>query len=316
MQLRQRTVLRLISSPRYGTESFGRLKTVMLHRPTHSIHEINPITMGYYLFDAIPDPDRYLDEHDQYRKLLQSQGVSTLELSDFVQENRTLMETLASLPYLHDSSAISRHGAILSQMGGGRQGEELVVREALTNRGVPIAYQFSATDHFEGCLILPGNTLLIACTERHRQASVEKFLPVAVSMFDEVIYVECPKARRFMHADMVYGQISESLALAFLPAFLETYSISAKESKEIDFIKHMSARSIEILSITDQEQKTWGCSFVPLEPNVILHYDIALSAQTHKLLRAKGVDIIEFHPNALLAGGGSLRCLTLQIYRE
>ncbi|MDR3565304.1 MAG: arginine deiminase family protein [Negativicutes bacterium] len=301
---------------RYGTENFGRLKTVMLHRPTHSVREINPITMGYYLFDAIPDSDRYLDEHEQYSKLLQAQGVSTLELSDFVQDNRTLMETLASLAYLHDSSVISQHGAILSQMGGGRQGEEVVVREALTNIGVPIAYQFSATDHFEGCLILPGNTLLIACTERHRRASVEKFLPTAVSLFDEVIYVECPKARRFMHADMVYGQISEGLALAFLPAFLETFLVSSTETKAVDFVKHMSERGIEIVNISDQEQKTWGCSFVPLEPNVIIHYDIALSAQTHKVLQAKGVEIIEFHPNALLAGGGSLRCLTLQLFRD
>ena len=300
----------------YGVENFGKLKTVMLHRPTQSVREINPITMGYYLFDNIPDADRYLEEHDQYRKILQTQGIFTLELSDFVQENRTLMNTLASLPYLNDSSVISRHGAILSQMGGGRQNEEIVVREALTNLGIPLAYQFSATDHFEGCLILPTGILFIACTERHRRASVEKFLPSAVSLFSEVIYVECPKARRFMHADMIYGQVSENLALAYSAAFLETYCITAKGATTIDFAKHMAGHGVEILSISDQEQKNWGCSFVSLEPGLIIHYDIALSEQTSKALRARGVEIIGFHPDALLAGGGSLRCLTLQILRE
>jgi N-Dimethylarginine dimethylaminohydrolase len=301
---------------KYGAENFGKLKTVMLHRPTHSVREINPITMGYYLFDAVPDAERYLDEHDQYRKLLQTQGIFTLELSDYVHEHRTLMNTLASLPYLNDSSVITRHGAILSQMGGGRQGEEIVVREALTRLGIPLAYQFTIADHFEGCLILPAGMLFIACTERHRRASVKKFLPTAVSLFSEVIYVECPKARRFMHADMIYGQISENLALAYPDAFLETYSITAKGVAAIDFTKHMAKHGVEILTISDQEQKTWGCSFVPLEPGQIIHYDIALSAQTTKVLRAKGVEIIEFHPRALLAGGGSLRCLTLQILRE
>ncbi|MDR3590286.1 MAG: arginine deiminase family protein [Negativicutes bacterium] len=300
----------------YGTESFGRLKTVMLHRPTDSIRGINPITMGYYLFDTIPDADRYLDEHDRYRQLLQDQGVTVLELSDYVQDNRPLLESLANLTYLNDSSVIADSGAIVSQMGGGRQGEEIVVREALTKLQVPIAYAFSVIDHFEGCLILPHRTLFIACTERHRRASVEKFLPVAVSLFEEVIYVECPKARRFMHADMVYGQIGENLALAFLPAFLEAYSVTAKGTEAIDFVKHMSKRDMEIINISDQEQKTWGCSFVPLEPNLLIHYDIALSAQTRKVLQAKGVEIAEFHPNALLAGGGSLRCLTLQLFRE
>lgn len=301
---------------KYGAENFGRLKTVVLHKPALSVREINPITRGYYLFDAIPDADRYLDEHDQYRKLLQTQGILTLELSDYVHDHRTLMNTLASLPYLNDSSVITRHGAILSQMGGGRQGEETVVREALTNLGIPLAYHFSATDHFEGCLILPAGKLFIACTERHRRMSVQKFLPTAVALFSEVIYVECPKARRFMHADMICGQISENLALAYPAAFLETYSITAKGTTSIDFIKHMASHGVEVLSISDQEQKTWGCSFLPLEPGRIIHYDIALSAQTRKVLEAKGVEIIEFHPNALLAGGGSLRCLTLQILRE
>lgn len=127
----------------YGTENFGRLKTAMLHRPTVSIRNINPVTMGYYLFDAIPEPDLYLEEHDGYRRLLQLQGVSVLELSDFVRENRTLMDSLASLPYLNDSSVITKRGMILSQMGWGRQGEEIVVKEALTNLGVPIAYEFT-----------------------------------------------------------------------------------------------------------------------------------------------------------------------------
>lgn len=300
----------------YGAETFGALKTVMLHRPIHSIRALNPITMGYYLFDAIPDADRYLAEHDRYRGLLEAQGVATLELSDYVQDNRSLMDTLASLPYLNDSSVISRHGAILSQMGGGRRGEEKVVREALTRLGIPIAYEFAPTDHFEGCLILPGRILFIACTERHRRASVERFLPTAVALFAEVIYVECPKARRFMHADMIYGQINENLALAFPPAFLETYSITGKGAEAVDFTKHMAKRGVEMIAVSDQEQKTWGCSFVPLDPGRIIHYDIALAAQTAKVLNAKGIEIIPFHPNAILAGGGSLRCLTLQILRE
>jgi len=36
---------------------------------------------------------------------------------------------------------------------------------------------------------------------------------------------------------------------------------------------------------------------------------------TKNKLSCKGVEIIQFHPEALLAGGGSLRCLTLRIWR-
>jgi arginine deiminase len=258
----------------------------------------------------------YLAEHDQYRQLLKTYGIAILELGDFVEANGTLMNTLASLPYLNDSSVISEHGAILSQMGWGRAGEERVVKEALAGMGIPIMYQFEATDQFEGCLILPKRTLLIVRTERHRKASIEKFLPTAVAMFNEVIYVECPMARRFMHEDMAYGQISEGLALAFLPAINEAYHITSQGARDIDFVSHMTQLDIEIINISDQEQKTWGCSFVAVEPKLIIHYDIALAAQTLKILAGKGVEIVEFHPSALLAGGGSLRCLTLQVFRE
>jgi arginine deiminase len=73
---------------------------------------------------------------------------------------------------------------------------------------------------------------------------------------------------------------------------------------------------IELISITNREQLYWGCSFVPLEPNVIIHYDFSLNAKTQSMLYDRGVKIIKFHPDdALLAGGGSLRCLTLRLYR-
>jgi len=308
--------MQLQSVQHYGTEQFGRLKTVMLHSPQKSLELMNPITIGYYLFDSIPDVDKYLAEHAAYKKLLQAHSIDVLELSDYVKYNTALMNTLPSLPYLHDSSVITGKGAILSQMGGGRKGEETVVKEALTNLKIPLFHEFSPLDHFEGCLLLSPEIIFIACTERHHQQSIENFIPQALTLFDEVIYIEAPKARRFMHADMIYGQVDKNLALAFLPAFLSAFRITKQRRESIDFKKFMALQGIEILDISDQEQKTWGCSFMPLKPGVIFHYDIALSDQTKKILQSRGTEIIEFHPDALLAGGGSLRCLTLQILRQ
>ncbi|MBP2650545.1 MAG: N-dimethylarginine dimethylaminohydrolase [Firmicutes bacterium] len=300
----------------YGTERWGCLRTVMLHSPRESIKQMNNITTGYYLFDSIPDVGKYLAEHAAYKKLLQSHNIEVLELSDYVQYHKSFMDTLPSLAYLHDIAVITRKGAILSQMGGGRQGEEIVVKEALTRLEIPLFHEFSSIDHFEGCLLLSPEIILIVCTERHHRQSIENLIPKVLTLFDEVIYVEAPKARRFMHADMIYGQVNKNLALAFLPAFLSVFHITNQRSEPIDFKSFMASREIEIIDVSDQEQKNWACSFVPLKQNVIFHYDIALSAQTKKVLYGKGVEIIEFHPNAILAGGGSLRCLTLQIFRQ
>jgi arginine deiminase len=301
----------------YGIEKFGRLKKAILHNPINSIKLVNKSNYELYLFDGVPNVDRYLDEHSQYSRLLKSHGVEVFELSDYVHQNRELMNNLPNLTYLHDSSVVTSSGAILSKMANwGRVGEDIVVKEALTNLKVPIFYEFGTGDKFEGCLLLSPKTILIANTERHTAESIEKFIPYALKLFDEIIYVDIPKERRFMHPDMIYNRISENLSLAFLPAFLHTYLITKNKRSEIDFYTFLKGRNIEIINISDDEQIRWGCSFVPLEPNAIFNYDISLTPETERILRNFGVKLIQFHPDALLAGGGSLRCITLRLLRE
>lgn len=301
----------------FGTEGFGRLRAVMVHKPVVSIANMNAITVGYYMFDQVPDAEQYLAEHERYKSLLLHHQIEVYELADFVQQNKDEMNVLASLTYLNDSSVITREGAVLSKMGYGRAGEDSVIKEALTNLGVPICYEFAETDHFEGFLILSPRTAFIACTERHHSASVEKFIPYALTLFPEIIYVDVVKARRYMHADMLFGKVNDNLALVYMPAFLKAWHITQNGRQEInDFRQFMFERQMELISVSDEDQQQWACSFIPLDAKTILHYDIALKAQTKKQLYSKSIEIIEFHPHALLAGGGSLRCLTLMLLRE
>lgn len=301
----------------FGTENFGRLQAAMLHVPAVAISNINDITAGYYLFDTVPVPEKYWAEQENYKKLLQQQGVRVYELADFVQKERTRLEELASLTYMHDTAVITKQGAVLSKMGYGRAGEELVVKEALINLGVPVCYEFSELDQFEGFLALSPQTALIACTERHKAVSVENFLPQGLTLFNEIVYVDVYKARRYMHADMLFGKVNSNLALAYLPAIRSAWHITREGRREIaDFRQFMFERNLELIAVSEHEQQNWACSFVPIDSNNLIHYDIALSAKTKRILAGQGVNVIEFHPEALLAGGGSLRCLTLMLLRK
>lgn len=306
-----------LSTDEYGTECFGRLKKALLHAPVHSLSLVNEHNREYYLFDAVPDVDRYLDEHRQYAALLRANGVEVLELADYVQEHRDLMNKLPNLAYLHDIAVVSSHGAILSRMcPGGRENEDMVVGEALSHLDIPLFHRFNMDDRFEGMLMLSPHTALIADTERHDPHSIERFLPRALELFDEVIYVEIPQARRFMHPDMVFNRIHTGLALIYPPAFLHTWLVTRDDRREVDMVSLMRSKGIELIAVSSEEQQKWACSFVPLEPGLILHYDIALKRDTRSALSSNGVQIIDFHPSALLAGGGSLRCLTLRLFRQ
>jgi len=301
---------------KYGAESLGQLRKVMLHNPEQSIRRIKETNLKFFLFDRVPDYDRYISEHKAYAKLLSDNGVEVYELSDLIINNRELMSYIPNLAYLNDSSVITARGAVLSAMcPGGRQYEEIVVREALEALGIPILHASEPGDRFEGFITISPDTLFLALTERHSRESVERFFSFALQHFQDMIYAEIPQARRFMHPDMIFNRISEQLGVYFPPAFLKCWHIQRSGRQEIDFAAWMKHRKVELIPISDEEQQKWGTSFIILEPNHVINYDISLKPSTRKALESMGVRFTQFHPDALLAGGGSLRCLTLRLLR-
>ena len=302
----------------YGCEEFGRLKSVLMHTPGEELSLLNESNYKYWLYDKVPEISGYIKEHRGYQELLESNGVRIYELEDYVNDNTALMKRMPNLTFLHDVAAISEKGAILSRMRPpAREKEEIVVKEALKNLGIPILSEFNGGQgFFEGCLLLSKETVFVADTERHTYPFIRKFISNIQNEFSEVIYVRVPKARRYMHPDTVFNRIREDLALAYLPAFEETCLFTEDSREKIDFKSFMREKGVEIIPVSDSEQRRLACSFVPLESGSIFHYDIAFDLKTRKNLENEGVEIIPFHPDALLAGGGSLRCHTLRLCRR
>lgn len=306
------------SSIAYGCDELGKLKSVLVHTPGDELLLVNESNYKHWLYDKVPDVSGYVKEHTRYQELLESNGVKVYELADHVEENIDLISRLPNLTFLHDTAVISRKGAILSKMRPpARENEEIVVKEALNKLGIPILNEFNRIEgFFEGCLLLSKDTIFVADTERHTYPFIQEFISNILSEFDEVIYVRIPKARRYMHPDTIFNRIREDLALAYLPAFEETCLYTEDSRERIDFEGFMREKGMEIIPVSDPEQKRLACSFVPLESGTIFHYDIALDKETKRKLAYEGVEIIPFHPEALLAGGGSLRCHTLRLCRR
>jgi arginine deiminase len=314
-----------IATDGFGCDVLGRLTRVMVHKPGDELKLINADNYRDWLFDCVPDVHAFAEEHEAYCELLRTHGVEVLELSHCIGNAAGRLSHMPNVTYMHDIAVVSRRGALLSYMAWpGRRNEHLVVREALQNLGIPIFSEFDEPgDAFEGCLLLSPQTVLVAETERHSFRSVGKFVKRALSAFDEVLYLKVPKARRYMHPDTIYNRITERLSLVYLPAIEAAYlyrkdqpgATQHPQPERIDFPEFMRARGIELIDVSDAEQQRLACSFVPLEPGVIFHYDTALDATTRRHLSRKGVEMIFFHPQALCAGGGSLRCLTLRLHR-
>jgi arginine deiminase len=302
----------------YGCDELGRLKSVLVHTPGDELALINESNYKHWLYDKVPDIPGYVGEHRSYQELLESNGVKIYELEDYVEENIDLIRKMPNLTFLHDTAVISEKGAILSKMRPpARENEEVVVKEALNNLGIPLLKEFNGREgFFEGCLLLSKEMIFVADTERHTYPFIREFISNILNDFNEVIYARIPKARRYMHPDTIFNRIREDLALAYLPAFEETCLFTEESGERIDFEEFMQEKGMEIIPVSDSEQSRLACSFVPLKSGTIFHYDTALDQETKKKLTGEGVEIIPFHPEALLAGGGSLRCHTLRLYRS
>lgn len=302
----------------YGCDELGRLKSVLMHTPGEELSLVNESNYKHWLYDKVPDVSRYIKEHRSYQELLESNGVKVYELEDYVDENIDLIRRMPNLTFLHDIAVISEKGAILSRMRPpAREKEEVVVKEALSNLGIPILSEFNeGKGFFEGCLLLSKETIFVADTERHTYSFISKFISNVLKEFDEVIYVRVPKTRRYMHPDTVFNRVREDLALAYLPAFEETCLFTEDYRKRIDFKAFIREKGVKIIPVSDTEQRRLACSFVPLESGTIFHYETALDKKTKKNLENEGVEIIPFGADALRAGGGSLRCHTLRLCRR
>ena len=169
---------------------------------------------------------------------------------------------------------------------------------------------------FEGCLLLSKEKIFVADKERHTYPFIREFILNLLNEFEEGIYATIPKARRYMHPDTVFNRIREDLALAYLPAFEETCLFTKDSRERIDIKEFMQEEGMGIIPVSDSVQILLACSFVPLEGGTIFHYDIAFDQNTRKSLAGEGVEIIPSHPEALLAGEGSLRCHTLRLCRR
>lgn len=64
----------------------GRLKKVMLHRPSSEIENLTPDWLDRLLFDDIPYLDIAVKEHDSFAKILKDSGVEVVYLNELVSQ--------------------------------------------------------------------------------------------------------------------------------------------------------------------------------------------------------------------------------------
>jgi len=304
----------------YGAQTeYGRLRKVLMHRPTEELGRITPDNRDAYLFRDVVYWREFQREHDVYTDALRGEGVEVILLGDLL-EGRDA-ETAARLPnlvYTRDVCSVSRLGAFLLRMTHqARFPEPILVGKAMRGLGIPVALKVAPPGLVEGgdFVYLDGETLMMGFGTRSNEAGLDMVRRVMLGKeIKEFVAVPLPSFR--VHLDgalMVMGPdlaVFHGSSLGLFPAYVYN-----EDGVELVFLEdYLRERGVEMIYADDTEVRVFGTNIVGLGDRKCVSYE--WNERIIGELEERGFDVIRIPGSQLSLGGGGPHCMTCPILRD
>ena len=304
----------------YGAQTeFGRLKKVLMHRPTEELKRVTPGNKDAYLFRDVVYWKEFQREHDAFTDILRGEDVEVVLLEDVLDESHAeIAGTLPNLVYTRDVCTVNRQGAFTLRMTyQARYAEPLLVERAMERMGVPIAHRVTPPGVVEGgdFVWLNEETVMMGFGTRSNEAGMEqvkaRMLGDAVEEFVAVIL---PSFR--VHLDGALMMMAPDLAL-FHKASLGLFPayVYSDDGVEITYMEdYLKGKGVELIYANDTEIRMFGTNIVGLGGGKCVSYE--WNERIMGLLEERGFDVIGIPGSQLSIGGGGPHCMTAPILRE
>lgn len=261
-------------------------------------------------------------------------------LEDHLDVHPFLLLPMTNLYFMRDPGIVVKDLLINSTMSNNVRQRETILLEYIykyhplfkDNEVISTRYEVSPLEGGD-LLVINSELVLIGISERTKPHSIDvlsdKLLKDA--NFKYVLAVDIPKKRAFMHLDTLMTQVNHHTFLVHpLIKDVTTYLIK-KEQDEIVIIKN-SEKIIDCLSAlmnkevhfikcggddlfaSYREQWNDGANVMCIDENVIISY--ARNTVTNKVLKEKGIRVIEIPSSELSRGRGGPRCMSMPIKRK
>ena len=282
-----------------GQSVVGKLRRVLVYPPVAPDENVSWEEFGY--FRPI-DHARAVREHEAFRHILTDSGAEVIagEIGDAGLQD-------AIFPY--DPVIVTDRGAILGRMGKELRRREVdLLRETLTDLGVPILGEIKAPGTFEGgdSFWLDEQTLAVGRGYRTNAEGIEQISAILALLGVKVITVDLPHwhgPEECLHLLSLISLLDRDLAVVYLPLLA------------VDFIRQLHERGIELVEIPDEEFSTQGCNVLALAPRRCLILEE--NDESIRRLRAAGCEVLTYQGNEISHNrSGGPTCLTRPLLRD
>ncbi|MDO5018785.1 MAG: arginine deiminase [Lagierella massiliensis] len=296
--------------------------------------------------DAIEDPKELVD------KVIAGVSYDELDLkrSDFIKSYmgdsyEMVLQPMPNLYFTRDPFASAGTGVIINRMRNLVRQRETIFADMLFShseeyKDVDRLYSRYEDFSIEGGDILNINdtTLAVGISQRTDAEAIEKLAQniffESESKINKVLAFDIPKIRAFMHLDTVFTQIDYD-KFTVHPGILETLRVfeltkgnSKGEIKSVemyDSLENILSKyldtEVELIHcggnnrlVSEREQWNDGSNTLCIAPGTIVVY--SRNTVTNKILKDKGLKVLEIVDSELSRGRGGPRCMSMPLLRE
>ncbi len=267
-------------------------------------------------------------------------------LSDYVNKDYPLhINPIPNLYFMRDPAAVVGSGICINSMNTeARRREPMLIKyiydfnPLFKKESAPLWYNHTIPHSIEGgdILVLSKEVVAIGCSERTSSQAIEilaRNLFAGNENLKEVLVVQIPALRAFMHLDTVFTMVDRD-KFTIYPGIQDKVTVyKLTRSKNNGVNVSLQGELIDSLKVAlklptvsliqsgggdmvtaAREQWNDSTNTLAIAPGVVVTY--GRNEASNEVLRQNGIEVVEINGSELVRGRGGPRCMSMPLVRE